>query len=186
MPCRLFWKQQHAGLLAGAALIISSLLLLPLKQWIDQLSLTKSLKPSSIFIVDVLKSCSPSTQELPAKSSCQTSVLTLAYSVPLAVLLQSKVWAWRMLHSWYYSGFSPGCNVDFSKYRFQTHRDVSDRQYGGSRYCMDMKEGQVGFISGMLHITAQSQPQEKCLQESSELKWSGDQEGQSETKNQEG
>lgn len=72
--------------------------------------------------------------------------------------------------------------MDFSKYHFLTHRDAGDRQYAGSRYCMDTKEGNVGSVSGMLHIMAQSQPQEKCLQESSELKWSGDQEGQSETK----
>jgi len=44
---------------------------------------------------------------------------------------------------------------------------------------MDTEEGKVGFISRMLHIPAQSQPQEKCLVESSEMKWSGDQEGQS-------
>lgn len=30
---------------------------------------------------------------------------------------------------------------------------------------MDTKEGNVGCISRMLHITAQSQPQEKCLRD---------------------
>lgn len=47
---------------------------------------------------------------------------------------------------------------------------------------MDTKGGKVGFVPGMLYITAQSQPTEKCLPESSELKWSGGQEGQPEAK----
>lgn len=47
---------------------------------------------------------------------------------------------------------------------------------------MDMKEGNVGCIPRMLQIMAQSQPQEQCLQETLELKWLGDQEGQSEAK----
>lgn len=72
--------------------------------------------------------------------------------------------------------------MDFSKYHFLTHGDASDRQCTGSRYCMDTKEGNVGCMSGMLHITAQSQPQKKSFWKSLELKWSGDQEAQSEAK----